>query len=41
MVKKVSYDNAFKAKVALDAIRGDKTVAEIVPLADESRKPVK
>ena len=29
MVKKVSYDNVFKAKVALDAIRGDKTIAEI------------
>ena len=30
MAKKVSYDNAFKAKVALDAIRGDKTVSQIV-----------
>ena len=30
MVKKVSYDNAFKARVALAAIRGDKTVAQIV-----------
>ncbi len=29
MAKKVSYDNAFKAKVALDAIRGDKTIGEI------------
>lgn len=29
MVKKTSYDNAFKAKVALEAVRGDKTTAAI------------
>lgn len=29
MAKKTNYDNTFKAKVALEAIRGDKTVAEI------------
>lgn len=29
MSKKTSYDNVFKAKVALEALRGDKTVAEI------------
>jgi putative transposase len=29
MAKKTSYDNAFKAKVALEAIRGEKTIAEI------------
>jgi len=29
MNKKTSYDNSFKAKVALEALRGDKTVAEI------------
>ncbi|MFN8789272.1 MAG: transposase [Neisseriaceae bacterium] len=29
MVKKTSYDNAFKAKVALEALRGDQTIAEI------------
>ncbi|MFN8787843.1 MAG: hypothetical protein ACK5XF_00615 [Neisseriaceae bacterium] len=29
MVKKTSYDNAFKAKVALEALRGDQTIAKI------------
>jgi putative transposase len=29
MAKKTNYDNSFKAKVALEAIRGDKTIAEI------------
>jgi transposase-like protein len=29
MVKKTSYDNVPKAKVALEAIRGDKTIAGI------------
>lgn len=29
MVRKTTYENGFKAKVALDAIRGDKTIAEI------------
>jgi len=29
MNKKTSYDNVFKAKVALEALRGDKTAAEI------------
>ena len=29
MTKKTSYDNAFKAKVALEAIHGNRTVTEI------------
>jgi transposase-like protein len=29
VVKKTNYENGFKAKVALEAIRGDKTIAEI------------
>ena len=29
MTKKTSYDNAFKAKIALEALRGDRTLAEI------------
>jgi len=29
MGKKTSYDNAFKAKVALEAMRGNRTVTEI------------
>ncbi len=29
MVRKTSYENSFKAKVALDAVRGDKPIAEI------------
>jgi transposase len=29
MTKKTNYDNAFKAKVALEAIRGNRTVTEI------------
>ena len=29
MVKRTSYDSSFKAKVALEAIRGNRTVAEI------------
>lgn len=29
MVKKTSYDNVFKAKVALEALRGNMTVTEI------------
>jgi transposase-like protein len=29
MVRKTTYENGFKAKVALNAIRGDKTIAEI------------
>ena len=29
MAKKTSYDNAFKAKVTLEAMRGNRTVAEI------------
>jgi transposase len=29
MVKKTSYDNGFKAKVALEAMRGNMTIAEI------------
>jgi putative transposase len=29
MAKKTSYDNGFKAKVALEAMRGNMTVAEI------------
>ena len=29
MTKKTSYESAFKAKVALEAIRGDRTVTEI------------
>ena len=29
MTKKTSYDNVFKAKVALEAIRSNRTVAEI------------
>ena len=29
MVKRTNYDAAFKAKVALEAVRGDKTIAEL------------
>ena len=29
MTKKTNYDNTFKAKVALEAIRGNRTVTEI------------
>jgi transposase-like protein len=29
MTKKTNYDNAFKAKVSLEAIRGNRTVTEI------------
>lgn len=29
MFKKTTYDNGFKAKVTLEAIRGDKTIAEV------------
>jgi transposase-like protein len=29
MARKTNYDNGFKAKVALEAIRGDKTATEI------------
>ena len=29
MTKKTSYDNAFKAKVALEAMKGNQTVTEI------------
>lgn len=29
MGKRTSYDNVFKAKVALEAIRGNRTIAEI------------
>lgn len=29
MTKKTNYDNVFKAKVALEAIRGNRTVTEI------------
>lgn len=29
MVRKIIYENSFKAKVALDAIRGDKTISEL------------
>lgn len=29
MVRKTTYENGFKAMVALDAIRSDKTIAEI------------
>lgn len=29
MAKRTSYDNSFKAKVALEAIRGNRTIAEI------------
>lgn len=29
MTKKTSYDNVFKAKVALEAMKGNQTVAEI------------
>jgi len=29
MTKKTSYDNGFKAKVALEAMRGNMTIAEI------------
>ena len=29
MTKKTSYESAFKAKVALEALRGDRTVTEI------------
>ena len=29
MVKRTSYDAVFKAKVALEAVRGDKTIAEL------------
>lgn len=29
MARKTNYDNAFKAKVALEALRGDKTATEI------------
>ena len=29
MVRKTNYENKFKAKVALEAIRGDKLIAEI------------
>ena len=28
--KRKQYDNAFKAKVALEAIKGEKTIAELV-----------
>lgn len=30
MAKKTSYTNEFKGKVALDAIKSDKTIAELV-----------
>ena len=30
MSKKTSYTNEFKGKVALDAIKSDKTIAELV-----------
>jgi transposase len=29
MVRKTSYDDSFKAKIALEALKGDKTVTEI------------
>ena len=29
MVRRTNYDAGFKAKVALEAIRGDKTIAEL------------
>ena len=29
MVKRTNYDAVFKAKVALEALRGDKTIAEL------------
>jgi transposase-like protein len=29
MVRKTSYDDSFKAKVALEALKGDKTATEI------------
>jgi len=29
MVKRTNYDAVFKAKVALEAVRGDKTIAEL------------
>jgi transposase-like protein len=29
MAKKTNYDGSFKAKIALEAIRGDKTIADI------------
>lgn len=29
MVKRTNYDAGFKAKVALEALRGDKTIAEL------------
>jgi len=29
MVKRTNYDAGFKAKVALEAVRGDKTIAEL------------
>ena len=29
MVRKTNYENEFKAKVALEAIRGDKLIAEL------------
>jgi transposase-like protein len=29
MAHKTTYENGFKAKVALEAVRGDKTIGEI------------